>query len=273
MIHNESINVWSHLGGALVFFVLIFHTALFLSPHMMDNFKDTMTDVSEKIDSSSLDWLEFGTMIDQTTQQFTEVHRWPLFIHLISAVICLSCSAMFHLFLSHSAHMFSFFARMDYAGISVLIMGSCIPLNYYSFYCLPTVKTIYLSMTVIMCSTTFIVTLIPKLDTPRFRELRTILFVSAGLCCSIPILHLSFFNDGEYLIPFSPFCWGLGGLLYVIGAAVYILRIPERFFPGKCDIFGHSHQIWHFLILAAATVHYIGSLQIYHARRLHVCPL
>lgn len=26
------------------------------------------------------------------------------------------------------------------------------------------------------------------------------------------------------------------GLLYILGALFYALRIPERWFPGKCDI-------------------------------------
>ena len=28
----------------------------------------------------------------------------------------------------------------------------------------------------------------------------------------------------------------LMGLLYILGAIMYATRIPERFFPGKCDI-------------------------------------
>lgn len=28
----------------------------------------------------------------------------------------------------------------------------------------------------------------------------------------------------------------LMGLLYILGAALYALRVPERWFPGKCDL-------------------------------------
>ena len=31
--------------------------------------------------------------------------------------------------------------------------------------------------------------------------------------------------------------WIIGGALYIGGACVYMLRIPERFFPLKFDIF------------------------------------
>ena len=33
------------------------------------------------------------------------------------------------------------------------------------------------------------------------------------------------------------FYWIFGGILYIGGACVYMLRIPERLFPNKFDIF------------------------------------
>ncbi|KAF0291092.1 Adiponectin receptor protein [Amphibalanus amphitrite] len=48
------------------------------------------------------------------------------------------------------------------------------------------------------------------------------------------------------------------GALYVAGALLYAFRVPERWFPGKCDIYFQSHQIFHVLVVAAAMVHYHG---------------
>jgi adiponectin receptor len=38
----------------------------------------------------------------------------------------------------------------------------------------------------------------------------------------------------------------IGGAIYIGGAIIYSLRIPERFFPYKFDFFGSSHNIHHF---------------------------
>ena len=38
------------------------------------------------------------------------------------------------------------------------------------------------------------------------------------------------------------------GALYITGAGLYAARIPERFLPGKCDIWFQSHQIFHLLV-------------------------
>jgi adiponectin receptor len=46
--------------------------------------------------------------------------------------------------------------------------------------------------------------------------------------------------------------------LYLIGAALYAARIPERIFPGKFDIWFQSHQIFHVFVVAAAYAHYHG---------------
>lgn len=33
MIHNESVNIWTHLGGAFLTIFLVFYTAVFIRSH------------------------------------------------------------------------------------------------------------------------------------------------------------------------------------------------------------------------------------------------
>lgn len=33
--------------------------------------------------------------------------------------------------------------------------------------------------------------------------------------------------------------------LLVFGVIVHVLKVPERFFPGRLDYVGNSHAIWH----------------------------
>lgn len=61
--------------------------------------------------------------------------KWPVLIHLVSALFCLSCSTTFHLFSAYSSKVGDVLSRLDYAGISVLIAGSCFPPYYYMFCC------------------------------------------------------------------------------------------------------------------------------------------
>lgn len=41
-----------------------------------------------------------------------------------------------------------------------------------------------------------------------------------------------------------------------VGAAVYALRVPERFKPGRFDYLFNSHQLFHIAVVVAAFVHY-----------------
>ena len=49
-----------------------------------------------------------------------------------------------------------------------------------------------------------------------------------------------------------------GGMFYILGTIVYAFRIPERFFTGRFDIFGQSHQIFHSCVVAGAYFHYVA---------------
>lgn len=42
-------------------------------------------------------------------------------------------------------------------------------------------------------------------------------------------------------------------MYFLVGLAFffYITRIPERFFNGKVDYLGHSHNLWHIIIVLA----------------------
>ena len=40
-----------------------------------------------------------------------------------------------------------------------------------------------------------------------------------------------------------------------LGAVVYATRVPERWKPGAFDLAGHSHQLFHLAVIAAALVY------------------
>ena len=74
-----------------------------------------------------------------------DIGRWPLFIMLCSAIVCFGCSTAFHWFSVYGKDLYSFLCRLDYAGITFLIPGSCYPPYYYFFHCDYIYRNIYLS--------------------------------------------------------------------------------------------------------------------------------
>ena len=69
---------------------------------------------------------------------------WPFAVFIISAAICLSLSAAFHLCHPVSQRWFHMLAKLDYTGIAVLIAGSTVPMTYLEFYCMPHWAVIHL---------------------------------------------------------------------------------------------------------------------------------
>lgn len=177
----------------------------------------------------------------------------------VGAIFCLGFSFIFHTVNCHSPMVASLFSKLDYCGISLLIMGSFVPWVYYGFYCHFNKKLIYLSSVSVLGLMSIMVSLWDKFSEPAWRTFRAVIFAVFGLSGIAPAVHYgimegwankrSLKNLGFLL---------LMGILYIIGAILYALRVPERFYPGKFDIWLHSHQIFHVFVLGAAFVHFHG---------------
>jgi len=65
----------------------------------------------------------------------------------------------------------------------------------------------------------------------------------------------------------------MGGL-YIGGAALYALHIPERWSKtGYFDLVGNSHNLFHICVGVAALLHFRTALLLFDWRREHLeCP-
>ena len=118
-----------------------------------------------------------------------------------------------------------------------------------------------------------IVMMLPYFDRDDFNAFRGFLFMATGFSGIVPVVHISTAVDPQYLHHFHLGAWLAGGLTYVLGTFFYITQYPECSHKSKFDIWGSSHQIFHVCIVAAALMHYYGSVQVFHDRQLYSCPL
>ena len=231
-MHTETWNIWTHLVGFLFFVILVAGVYIF---------GDYITFLFEDIQIHNLPWAEQVTLL----------------CFFVGAMLCLACSAMFHTFSNHSKKVYKIFSRLDYSGIAFLITGSNIPCYYYGFYCTTFAKYAHMIILVILCALCLIVSMWSKFSTPTYRPLRFGVFVLFGLYGAVPFFHI-YLRDGYTYSAQAYSLWGLivMGVTYILGASLYVLRIPERFFPGKFDIWASSHQLFHVCVVTAALVHY-----------------
>jgi len=171
-------------------------------------------------------------------EPIVDVSKWPFFVFLMSAIICLSSSATFHLCGSLSPKTHSFLAKLDYASISILIAGSCYPPVYYAFFYESKWAILYLTNITLLSFIVLLVSLHSKFATPRYRPVKGVLYITLGLLAGLPVLHV-FIYKNEF---FNPSCYfAVMGFCYIFGACIYMLRFPEKYFPGTFDYFGSSH--------------------------------
>jgi len=226
----------------------------------------TASELNEYV--SSLDAEMAHIFAEKFEMQQQQVSKLPLLIFLCSAVTCLLCSTIYHLFYVQGGLAYEISLSADFAGICVLIAGSFVPLVSYGFYCQPFFKVVYIGTTYVLCTMAFVMSLMPWCGT----ALRVKVFVAVGLFGILPVAHLVWNNGfSDALMNESFFYLIMMGAFYLAGALVYATKFPERFYPGKFDLFLSSHQIWHFFIVFAALCHYHGSLKQYEYAEMLTC--
>ena len=231
-LHTETWNIWTHLLGFVFFVILCMGVYVF---------GDYITWLFEDVTIHNLPWVE----------------QVMLSFFFIGAMACLSCSFMYHMFSNHSHQIHEVFHRLDYSGIAFLITGSSIPAYYYGFYCTTLAKYTHISILIALCIVCVSISLWSKFATPKYRPLRFAVFVIFGLYGVVPSIHI-LLRDGPEKVQTAFAPWGLllMAVMYIFGAGLYVLRIPERFFPGRFDVWGSSHQWFHVFVVTAALVHY-----------------
>ena len=220
-IHNETLNVWTHLIPAAGF---VFGSFL------------------------------IQVLIGHYFPEATALDRFVFACNVAAAIVTLMLSSLYHTLMCHSEHVSNLWLRIDYVGILSLILGSFFSGIYMGFHCQPVPRNIYWSMITILSTITAILVLDPKFQGLKYRSLRTKAFVLTALSGFAPIIHglilFGWFPALEYYL--------LEGAVYGLGAFFFASRFPESRWPGKFDIWLGSHQIFHVLVVVASLVHLYG---------------
>ncbi|KAA0708469.1 Membrane progestin receptor beta [Triplophysa tibetana] len=219
--HNELLNVWTHL---LVIPAVLLHFSLFA-------------------------WT-CGLTLNTTSL--------PLILYTLSSLAYLTCSVAAHLLQSHSelTHYSLFF--LDYVGVAVYQYGCS--LGHY-FYCSEPewrrslLGNVFLPGAAVLaclsCGSCCFAKFRYRRPYPFCRKICQIVPTSLAYILGIsPVAHrLANRSWDEPALTFHALQVGF----FLLAALFFSCPIPESFFPGKCDIVGHGHQIFH-VFLAMSTV-------------------
>eukprot|EP01113_Clastostelium_recurvatum_P041938 TRINITY_DN6746_c0_g1_i1.p1 TRINITY_DN6746_c0_g1~~TRINITY_DN6746_c0_g1_i1.p1 ORF type:complete len:353 (-),score=56.35 TRINITY_DN6746_c0_g1_i1:173-1231(-) len=230
--HNETLNVWTHLLGFLMFFGSMIYT-----------FSFTLRNQTHGVYLG--DYFVFAT-------------------YFFGAHAQMGFSATYHWFAAYSADAAKWLARLDYMGICLMIVGSyCPPLYYMLRPCHPTMMTVHMGIIAFLGVVGVAVTTLPRLQGPKYRTFRAVYFIIFGLYVFVPLPQMIWSLGISYV---WPMLWRLGamGMIYIAGAIIYASRYPERCCPGKYDYGWSSHPIWHVFVVVAGTLQFFNCRYALH---------
>ncbi|XP_024154761.1 progestin and adipoQ receptor family member 3 isoform X2 [Oryzias melastigma] len=220
ILSNETVNIWSHLLGFLLFFFLGVNDLSYLLPASRANREDYVIYA----------------------------------IGLFCFQVCMLCSVGYHLFSCHRSEKTCMrWLALDYAGISVGILGCYVPGIFYAFYC-NAVHPSYLSN--------------------DWKVIRMTIFSCVAGIGVIPALHWVWLNGGLTSDIVQLFFPRVIVMYLIAGSAFlfYVTKIPERYFPGQVNYLGASHQLWHILVVFMFYWWHQTAVHIMHFRHSQPCP-
>ncbi|CAK8671955.1 membrane progestin receptor gamma-like [Clavelina lepadiformis] len=219
--NNESVNVWTHFLPFLYFVYRIY------------NFMRSEDD-------------PFAVL------------NYPYYVHGIGVCAVLLISTIAHTFCSCSAICSKSCFGADYAAIYCYGISCLIPFEFYlcpmSHNCQGPTAVNYLTFMCIFSLLATFATLFSDYSSrspiPGFRTVTYVFGIGTVytpcvvryFIYSFEHTHPSYFIGHDYSLTFL-----LSTLCLIIAAFFYTQRLPERWYTGKFDIIGHSHNLFHML--------------------------
>ncbi|XP_058824371.1 progestin and adipoQ receptor family member 3 isoform X2 [Topomyia yanbarensis] len=231
---NETINIWSHVFGWFLFIGLAYSDIVLLEMH-----------------ASMVDKLIVGSL-------------------LVCFQVCMILSSIYHTFSCKSEQSYECFLAYDLFGIALSLLAIFISGIYYAFWCNAELRNFYI-ITIGVIFTVAMVLQIPRLKVNS--NVKMMAFVAWAAYGVVPTLHWYIVMGGaestmvQLFIPRVMMMYLLTGTAFLI----YVTRIPERWFAGKVDYIGHSHNWWHIFVLAALYYWHNSGMKYVEFRMTHGC--
>ena len=220
-LHNETVNVWSHLIGSCIIL------------HQLHGYFQEFDLASDKVLTTLL---TFG----------------------ITCLIGLTISAMVHLLHAKSPRIHFVAFMTDYIGATVCSYGTGLG-GFYgvsdaSFYM--RWENVFMPVLAVLSYANFVNLCLAKLwfgDDPHNMKRKYMFLAGMGTQAVLNVApfvprYISCYHDDTCQMS-SLNHLTLITVIFVLEAVAFAAHQPERTWPGKFDIFGHGHQIFHVSIV------------------------
>lgn len=216
-IHNETVNVWTHLVG----FIIV--------------------------------WWILGDLYAEY-DVWTDRHSWPMFVLMLTCILSNLTSACVHLLHSRSEYNHFSLFMIDYIGATAYSFGTGIQTFYacsdkatYNY-----LGSVYLPFLTFITWLNFVVLCLSKItfgqnpcDLRRKLVMVSMMAFQAVVVMTpfVPRYFRCYYSDTCSLSSLHHLT--MSSAMFAASGFFFGSHLPERLFPGKCDILFHGHQIFH----------------------------
>ena len=270
-LHNETLNIWTAILPALWF---LWQLYFFFNLSIFSFFSS----FSFSSFSSFTSFSSFSSFSSFFTSLFHPISSAfffdPLLISpadLLSALaiqmatlyaLAFLAIAIFHTFHCMSNNAKKILAAMDYGAIALISYASFLPSVFlWLFWQMPDQYAHWASLNFFLSLGATVCCCFQYVR--ESRACRTLVFTSLA---TLPFIIVAFlqraFPDRREVALLRAALVELGGTI-VLGVVFFLGRIPERWMPGKCDIFFNSHHFWHLSFSIATARFWLETLSIF----------
>lgn len=273
-LHNDTINIWTHGIGFLFFLSLgIYLLGPATSAHRhvsriavacTEKAVSTTADIRTHLKALGLPNFclrdaHSPNLVQEALSNLLTSHRFGLFPLVLTSVLCLAFSTLFHAFWIHSPKALRLLGQLDFLGITFLISGHALSGIFYAFYCKPTIARWYYAVVILVAAAAVPAIFSPSFGKPAARPFRTLLFCCLGSTTILPLLHAIWLHTTAfYELAVAVGSAAAALAMYAIGAVFYVARFPECCRVGMHDRFFASHQLMHVAVLFGVGFHLYG---------------
>jgi adiponectin receptor len=235
--HNETVNIWSHILGFLLFVAL---------------------------------WVAFafsaGSCPSPKSREMhcRVAHRWPVYVFFGTSCLVLLVSVAAHVLYCVSQRAYKLMWKLDYTGIIVCLASLYIPSCLLVFSCESLwIPVTYIAIAWMLAILSIVFSQFDSFQAHQIRHIRFSMFAMLPLLGVAPIAHSCFILWSNASVRSAMVKIIVDILLLFGGGSILLLRLPEKWFPGLFDLVGHSHNVWHFAILGALILFYSSIMDLY----------
>lgn len=184
-----------------------------------------------------------------------ELVKLFIIIDLFVSTVPFALSVMYHTFMPHTfgVRLYTLLLKIDIFGVWFVTTFGALCSFYVTLYCLPTLHIVCLSVYVPLSLVVLYYMVVNDCKMKRVIAL-TIQFLFRFFILLIrltPLITVPLIAFQYYLIM---------NVISSIGALINVLRIPERWFPGRCDYILNGHSLMHIAAVLSLAVGRCGTL-------------